>query len=126
MDRHLKSNTVKTRTHSLFRQGCMLYELIPTMPAVRLRPLMKMFSKLMLEHKAFSDTFAVKKTVSSKRDSYAVWRDVTFCTGALPECRMFFDVPSGSCWPIITSMSGRTSNNGQPAVDRRLRMRSRR
>ena len=59
MDRHLKANTAKTRTHSLFRQGCMLYELIPMMPAVRLRPLMKMFSKLMLEHKAFSDTFAV-------------------------------------------------------------------
>ena len=29
MDRLLKSNTSKTRTHSLFRQGCMLYELIP-------------------------------------------------------------------------------------------------
>src|SRR5271166_4878166 len=33
MDRLLKSNTSKRRTHSLFRQGCMLYELIPTMPA---------------------------------------------------------------------------------------------
>jgi hypothetical protein len=30
-DRLLKSNT-KRRTHSLFRQGCMLYDLIPTMP----------------------------------------------------------------------------------------------
>jgi hypothetical protein len=58
-DRHLKANTVKTRTHSLFRQGCMLYELIPTMPALRLRPLMKKFAELMLEHKAFSETFAV-------------------------------------------------------------------
>jgi hypothetical protein len=29
-DRHLKSNTSKQRTHSLFRQGAMLYELIPT------------------------------------------------------------------------------------------------
>ena len=36
MDRLLKSNTSKTRTHSLFRQGCMLYELIPTMPDIRL------------------------------------------------------------------------------------------
>ena len=27
MDRHLKVNTAKHRTHSLFRQGCMLYEL---------------------------------------------------------------------------------------------------
>src|SRR3954465_15348825 len=31
-DRHLKANTAKHRTHSLFRQGCMLYDLIPTMP----------------------------------------------------------------------------------------------
>ena len=37
-DRLLKSNTVKKRTHSLFRQGCMLYELIPNMPTERLRP----------------------------------------------------------------------------------------
>ena len=28
MDRLLKSNTSKIRTHSLFKQGCMLYELI--------------------------------------------------------------------------------------------------
>ena len=38
-DRHLKSNTSKKRTHSLFRQGAMLYELIPMMPEPRLRPL---------------------------------------------------------------------------------------
>src|ERR1019366_5163892 len=44
MDRLLKSNTSKTRTHSLFRQGCMLYELIPTMPAHRLLPLMTRFA----------------------------------------------------------------------------------
>ena len=31
-DRHLKSNTTKRRTHSLFRQGCMLYDLIPRCP----------------------------------------------------------------------------------------------
>jgi len=41
MDRHLKVNTAKHRTHSLFRQGCMLYELIPNMPEVRLRPLVE-------------------------------------------------------------------------------------
>lgn len=37
-DRHLKSNTAKHNTHSLFRQGRMLYELILTMPEERLRP----------------------------------------------------------------------------------------
>ena len=45
MDRLLKSNTSKTRTHSLFRQGCMLYELIPTMPQHRLVPLMEKFAQ---------------------------------------------------------------------------------
>jgi hypothetical protein len=59
MDRHLKTNTAKRRVHSLFRQGCMLYELIPTMPEIRLLPLMEKFSQLMREHKAFSDTFSV-------------------------------------------------------------------
>ena len=44
MDRLLKSNTSKTRTHSLFRQGCMLYDLIPNMPVHRLAPLMKSFA----------------------------------------------------------------------------------
>ena len=43
MDRQLKSNTSKTRTHSLFRQGCMLYELIPNMPEHRLAPLIQKF-----------------------------------------------------------------------------------
>jgi hypothetical protein len=45
MDRLLKSNTSKTRTHSLFRQGCMLYELIPNMPEHRLAPLMAKFAE---------------------------------------------------------------------------------
>jgi hypothetical protein len=45
MDRLLKSNTSKTRTHSLFRQDCMLYELIPTMPEHRLAPLMQKFAE---------------------------------------------------------------------------------
>jgi hypothetical protein len=50
MDRLLKSNTSKTQTHSLFWQGCMLYELIPNMPEHQLTPLMETFAK------AFSST----------------------------------------------------------------------
>jgi hypothetical protein len=42
-DRLLKINTAKRRVHSLFRQGCTLYDLIPTMPDSRLRPLMECF-----------------------------------------------------------------------------------
>jgi len=56
-DRHLKSNTAKRRTHSLFRQGGMLYELIPTMPDIRMRPLMQGFGVLLLEQPVFADLF---------------------------------------------------------------------
>jgi len=55
-DRYLKSNTTNRRTHSLFRQGCMLYELIPTMPEVRLLPLIERFTML-AELPVFADTF---------------------------------------------------------------------
>ena len=59
MDRLLKSNTTKTRTHSLFRQGCMLYELIPTMPEHRLAPLMTRFAEAITSCAAFSGLFSV-------------------------------------------------------------------
>jgi len=56
-DRHLKSNTTKRRTHSLFRQGSMLYELIPTMPAMRLRPLIKQFGQMLAGQPVFTEMF---------------------------------------------------------------------
>ena len=59
MDRHLKSNTSKTRTHSLFRQGCMLYDLIPNMPEVRLRPLMQRFTEVMQRSSAIQKLVAL-------------------------------------------------------------------
>ncbi len=59
MDRLLKSNTSKIRTHSLFRQGCMLYELIPTMPDQRLFPLMARFAKTVSKCRSFSGLFEV-------------------------------------------------------------------
>jgi hypothetical protein len=58
MDRLLKSNTSKTRSHSLFRQGCMLYELIPNMPEHRLAPLMIAFAKAVDQASEFNGTFA--------------------------------------------------------------------
>ena len=56
-DRHLKSNTTKRRTHSLFRQGCMLYDLIPTMPDKRLLPLIEKFAAMLAEVPVFANTF---------------------------------------------------------------------
>lgn len=51
MDRTLKANTVKRRTHSLFRQGVMLYELIPEMAEDRLLDLINKFHELLMENK---------------------------------------------------------------------------
>ena len=56
-DRHLKSNTTKRRTHSLFRQGSMLYELIPTMPEHRLQPLVEQFAHMLVAQPVFSEMF---------------------------------------------------------------------
>ena len=56
-DRMLKTNTAKRRVHSLFRQGCMLYDLIPTMPETRLRPLMQHFSQMLQDLPLFADVF---------------------------------------------------------------------
>ena len=56
-DRMLKTNTAKRRVHSLFRQGCMLYDLIPTMPETRLRPLMRRFSLMLQDQPLFADVF---------------------------------------------------------------------
>ena len=56
-DRMLKTNTAKHRVHSLFRQGCMLYDLIPMMPDARLRPLMQRFSLMLRDQPLFADVF---------------------------------------------------------------------
>ena len=58
MDRILKSNTSKTRTHSLFRQGCMLYDLIPNMPQHRLLPLIQKFNEAVSNAAEFGAEFA--------------------------------------------------------------------
>ncbi len=59
MDRLLKSNTTKRRTHSLFRQGCLLYDLIPNMPEERLRPLATRYDELLNQNPVFTQTFGL-------------------------------------------------------------------
>lgn len=56
-DRMLKTNTVKRRVHSLFRQGCMLYDLMPTMREEWLAPLMQRFSLMLQQQPLFADVF---------------------------------------------------------------------
>ncbi len=55
MEKGLKANTVKARTYSLFRQGCMYYQAIPMMKEERLRPLVERFSELLHGHRIFQE-----------------------------------------------------------------------
>ena len=57
MDRSLRTSTVKRRVHSLFRQGCLLYDLIPNMPEQRLRPLVEKYEELLKQNNVFTQTF---------------------------------------------------------------------
>ena len=59
MDRQLRTSTAKRRVHSLFRQGCLLYDLIPNMPDERLRPLVERYQELLRQSPAFSGAFGL-------------------------------------------------------------------
>lgn len=60
MDRMLKANTVKTRTHSLFRQGCHYYAAIPAMRQALLEPLVQRFGEYVLAQPVYVQAFALK------------------------------------------------------------------
>jgi hypothetical protein len=59
MDRHFKSNTVKARSHSLFRQSCMLYDLIPNMPEHRLRSFVERFAEMLQQSRVMTEAFSI-------------------------------------------------------------------
>lgn len=60
MDRMLKANTVKTRTHSLFRQGCHYYASIPAMKQALLEPLVQRFGEYVLREPVYVHAFSLK------------------------------------------------------------------
>jgi hypothetical protein len=60
MDRMLKVNTVKTRTHSLFRQGCHYYAAIPAMKQELLEPLVQRFGEYVLRQSVYVHAFGLK------------------------------------------------------------------
>ena len=57
LDRMLKVNTVKRRTHSLYRQGCFWYGAIPNMRVADLRLLMREFGRIVSLHAVFRGIF---------------------------------------------------------------------
>jgi hypothetical protein len=58
LDRYLKVNTVKRRTHSLYRQGRYWYDCIPDMRTAWLRRLMNAYDEIVRNHPFFSLYFA--------------------------------------------------------------------
>jgi hypothetical protein len=58
-DRWLKANTAKRRTHSLFRQGLMLYEHIPNWPEERLRALPERFAEMLMAQRIFRGAYGI-------------------------------------------------------------------
>ena len=54
-----KANTVKRRTHSLFRQGLMLYHHLPNWPEDRVRRLMETFGSMLMEQRVYREVFGV-------------------------------------------------------------------
>lgn len=57
LDRLMKANTSKKRTHSLLRQGLMWYASIPNMPEERLRLLMQSFAEILAQHAVMREIF---------------------------------------------------------------------
>jgi hypothetical protein len=59
MDRMLKANTVKRRTHSLFRQGGHYYAALAMMPPDRANPLLQRFGEYVLREQVYVQAFGL-------------------------------------------------------------------
>jgi len=59
LDRMLRANTVKRRTHSLYRQGLTAYGMLLHMPDDWLEPLIEAFGEVIAEHQVTNEIFGV-------------------------------------------------------------------
>ena len=59
LDRYLKANTVKKRTLSLFRQGCIYFSKIPRMVNETLKKLLNKFYELLSGNKNFTEILGI-------------------------------------------------------------------
>lgn len=55
----LKTNTVKRRTRSLYKQGCFWYDAIPAMPDERLLVLTKAYDECVREQEILREIFGL-------------------------------------------------------------------
>ena len=59
MGQHKGGLVSKHRQHSLFNQGCLLYDLIPNMPQHRLLPLIERFDLMIKEIPMLKAAFSI-------------------------------------------------------------------
>ena len=59
LDKHLKTNTVKRRTHSLFRQGSYWYNAIPHHRDEWISSLMREFDDVLQQHQQMAKLLSV-------------------------------------------------------------------
>jgi hypothetical protein len=59
LDMLMKANTVKTRTHSLFNQGCFYYQWMATMREKHLVPLVQKFAELLRAQAVYREAFGL-------------------------------------------------------------------
>jgi hypothetical protein len=59
IDMHFKSNIVKRRVHSRFRQGCMYYDFLSSIRQEWVEPLSVEFERLLNQHSLFCEVFGV-------------------------------------------------------------------
>ena len=59
LEKTIKANTVKTRSYSLFRQGCIYYDLLPKMREEWALPLMENFYRYLTNHQIYRSIFGI-------------------------------------------------------------------
>jgi hypothetical protein len=59
LDKRTRAGTSKKRTHSLFRQGLLWYQLLPTARDEWVVPLMRRFGEMVAQHSVFKELFGI-------------------------------------------------------------------
>lgn len=59
LERTIKVNTSKSRNYSFFRQGCIYYELLPTMKEKYAKPLLDKFAYYLKQHRLYTSTLGI-------------------------------------------------------------------
>lgn len=59
LEKTIKANTSKTRSYSLFRQGCIYYQLLPNMREEWAAPLMNNFYRYLKSHRIYRRVFGI-------------------------------------------------------------------